>query len=120
MTTIKKMHLHGFKSFAKPIDLDFGNNFNVILGPNGSGKTTIFNMITGFIAPDRGDIHFKGEPIAGLQPHEIANLGIRKLADFRFTGDQELFVFESRERIFKKLSAAFIQKPVLLTKIKGI
>ena len=43
----------------------------------------------------------------------IANLGIRKLADFRFTGDQELFVFESRERIFKKLSAAFIQKPVL-------
>jgi len=45
MTTIKKMHLHGFKSFAKPIDLDFGNNFNVILGPNGSGKSNVMDAL---------------------------------------------------------------------------
>ena len=39
------MHLHGFKSFAKPIDLDFGNNFNVILGPNGSGKSNVMDAL---------------------------------------------------------------------------
>ena len=33
------MRLHGFKSFAKPTELEFGNNFNVVIGPNGSGKS---------------------------------------------------------------------------------
>ncbi len=45
MTRIKKIHLHGFKSFAKPLDLEFGNGFNVILGPNGSGKSNIADSI---------------------------------------------------------------------------
>ncbi len=39
MTTIKKIKFHGFKSFAKPTELEFGNNFNCIIGPNGSGKS---------------------------------------------------------------------------------
>jgi len=38
MAIIKSMHLKGFKSFAKPLDLEFGTGFNCIIGPNGSGK----------------------------------------------------------------------------------
>ena len=45
MTIIKKMHLRGFKSFAKPTDLVFGNNFNCILGPNGSGKSNVMDAL---------------------------------------------------------------------------
>jgi branched-chain amino acid transport system ATP-binding protein len=42
-----------------------------LVGPNGSGKTTILNVITGFLRPNAGQILYKGEPITGLKPHEI-------------------------------------------------
>jgi ABC-type branched-subunit amino acid transport system ATPase component len=47
-----------------------------LIGPNGSGKTTVFNLITGFIARDTGDVRFKGESITGLGPNRIYGLGI--------------------------------------------
>jgi len=37
-----------------------------VIGPNGSGKTTTFHLITGFHRPDRGHVRFKGEEITGL------------------------------------------------------
>ena len=43
-----------------------------LIGPNGAGKTTIFNLITGFLAPDSGRVEFKGEEISGLRPpHKV-------------------------------------------------
>jgi branched-chain amino acid transport system ATP-binding protein len=47
-----------------------------ILGPNGSGKTTIVNLISGFVRPDSGKVLFKGKDITGRPPHKIANLGL--------------------------------------------
>jgi neutral amino acid transport system ATP-binding protein len=47
-----------------------------LIGPNGSGKTTVFNLITGFISRDSGDIRFQGRSIAGLGPDRIYGLGI--------------------------------------------
>ena len=41
MTYIKKMKMHGFKSFAKPTELPFSNDFSCVIGPNGSGKSNI-------------------------------------------------------------------------------
>lgn len=42
-----------------------------LIGPNGSGKTTTFNLITGLERADAGTIRFEGEPIGGLPPHRI-------------------------------------------------
>jgi ABC-type branched-subunit amino acid transport system ATPase component len=47
-----------------------------LIGPNGSGKTTMFNMITGLYKPDTGKINLKGNPIQGLKPSQIYHKGI--------------------------------------------
>jgi ABC-type branched-subunit amino acid transport system ATPase component len=47
-----------------------------LIGPNGSGKTTVFNLITGFIPRDGGEVRFKSQSIAGLGPDRIYGLGI--------------------------------------------
>lgn len=47
-----------------------------LIGPNGSGKTTVFNVVTGFIARDGGEVRFKSQPIAGFGPDRIYGLGI--------------------------------------------
>ncbi|MCL4424037.1 MAG: ABC transporter ATP-binding protein [Firmicutes bacterium] len=47
-----------------------------LIGPNGSGKTTVFNLINGFYPLTSGEIHFKGQRIDGLPTHKICELGI--------------------------------------------
>jgi len=47
-----------------------------LIGTNGAGKTTFINMITGYLKPDAGRIHFEGRDITDLQPRDITRLGI--------------------------------------------
>lgn len=47
-----------------------------IIGPNGCGKTTLFNLITGHVRPTAGSLRFGGAEIAGRSPHAIAAAGI--------------------------------------------
>ncbi len=47
-----------------------------IIGPNGSGKTTFFNLVTGIYSPDSGKVIFERKDITRLRPHRIAQLGI--------------------------------------------
>ena len=47
-----------------------------LIGTNGAGKTTFINMITGYLKPDRGSIHYEGRDITRLQPRDITRLGI--------------------------------------------
>ncbi|MFC1862890.1 ABC transporter ATP-binding protein [Thermodesulfobacteriota bacterium] len=74
----------------KNIAKDFGGlralnkvNFEVqqgeilgLIGPNGSGKTTMLNVITGFLKPTKGRITFKDEIISGSKPYQIAKKGV--------------------------------------------
>src|SRR5205807_608542 len=58
-------------------DVDKGRVF-ALIGPNGAGKTTLFNCITGLYPPTDGAIVFEGRDIAGIKPHETAQLGISR------------------------------------------
>ncbi len=49
-----------------------------LVGPNGSGKTTVFNLITGVLRPNSGDIRFGERSIVGLSPSTICRLGISR------------------------------------------
>jgi branched-chain amino acid transport system ATP-binding protein len=49
-----------------------------LIGPNGAGKTTVFNLLSGFLAPDAGEIRFAGRPLGGLRPHAICALGLTR------------------------------------------
>jgi branched-chain amino acid transport system ATP-binding protein len=49
-----------------------------IIGPNGSGKTTVVNCITGFVRASSGRVLFRGREITGKPPHQIADLGVTR------------------------------------------
>jgi len=49
-----------------------------IIGPNGSGKTTVVNCITGFVKMTSGRVLFRGEEITGKPPHKIADMGVTR------------------------------------------
>ena len=57
------------------LEVEQGSVFGII-GPNGSGKTTFFNLITGIHRPNSGKVLFDGRDITGLRPHRIAEIGI--------------------------------------------
>jgi branched-chain amino acid transport system ATP-binding protein len=49
-----------------------------IIGPNGSGKTTIVNCLTGFIKKTSGQVFFRGKDISKKPPHKIADMGLTR------------------------------------------
>lgn len=51
-------------------------HIHALIGPNGAGKTTVFNLLTKFITPTAGSIHYNGSDITGEKPADIAVRGI--------------------------------------------
>jgi branched-chain amino acid transport system ATP-binding protein len=49
-----------------------------LIGPNGSGKTTFFNVVTGLLPATEGKIYFDSTDITTLKPHVIASMGISR------------------------------------------
>ncbi len=97
-----------------------------LIGPNGSGKTTTFNLLTGVLAADSGEVFYNGENIVGLKPHQIFNRGISRT--FQITRIyREMTVFEnmlsasSMKMPLKeaRARAAELMEFVTLTKLRG-
>ena len=62
-------------------DISFGvekNEIFSIIGPNGSGKTTIFNLISGIYRPNQGKVFLEGRDMVGKTPDRVAKSGIAR------------------------------------------
>ena len=102
-------HLKKYFGGIKAVD---GCSFQVpkgqisgLIGPNGSGKTTTFNLLTGVLEADSGEVIYNGENIVGLRPYEVFNRGISRT--FQITRIyREMTVFENM------LSASSMKMPV--------
>jgi branched-chain amino acid transport system ATP-binding protein len=51
---------------------------HAVIGPNGGGKTTLLNLVTGIYSPTAGSVTFEGKVLTGLPPHRIAERGIAR------------------------------------------
>ena len=68
-----------FKGFTAVDSVDLRvrrHQVHALIGPNGAGKTTVFNLLTKFLTPTRGRIHFNGQDITFAKSAEIARMGV--------------------------------------------
>jgi branched-chain amino acid transport system ATP-binding protein len=68
-----------FKGFVAVKDVNLAireGSIHALIGPNGAGKTTVFNLLTKFLTPTRGQIVFRGRDITKLAPADVARLGL--------------------------------------------
>jgi branched-chain amino acid transport system permease protein len=90
-------------------------SITALIGPNGSGKTTVFNLIGGTMRPDAGEVWFDGERIDGLRSWRRAYRGIGRT--FQITRlFHEMTVLENvvaplREFRFGQLNAGAVSGP---------
>ncbi len=107
-----KKHFGGVKAVdGCSFDLPKGR-ISGLIGPNGSGKTTTFNLMTGVLGVDAGSVIYNGEDLVGMRPYQIFNRGISRT--FQITRIyREMTVFENM------LSASSMRVPLREARVRA-
>src|SRR5580704_8608960 len=86
-----------FGGFVAVSDVSFTvetRQIAAVIGPDGAGKSTLFNLITGHLPPSSGTVRLDGRDITGAPPYRICRMGIGR--SFRRTNIfPQLTVFEN-------------------------
>jgi branched-chain amino acid transport system ATP-binding protein len=86
--------------------------FLAIIGPNGSGKTTVLNLCTGYVRPKSGSVHLDGQDITRLAPRSIARFGVARAFQI-----PQLF---SAQRVIDNMMLALAAKSGLWTVVRQL
>jgi len=75
---------YGSMAVLQGVDMQVGaGEIVALLGSNGVGKTTLNNVISGFIRPTSGSVSFDGERLTGRRPRDIVAMGIAQVPEGR-------------------------------------
>ncbi len=99
-----------FKGFAAVEDVNLSvrrGSIHALIGPNGAGKTTVFNLLTKFLQPTRGTIHFNGVDISAEQPAQIARRGVIRSFQISATFAHMTALENVRVALQRKLGTSF-------------
>jgi branched-chain amino acid transport system ATP-binding protein len=88
-----------------------------IVGSNGAGKTTFFNLITGYYPPDEGTIRYKGEDITHVSAEKRVDMGMMRTFQLTATFDN-LTVIDNLVVSFYRAHKSSALFPLLLTTLK--
>jgi branched-chain amino acid transport system ATP-binding protein len=99
-----------FKGFAAVQDVNLNvrrGTIHALIGPNGAGKTTVFNLLTKFLQPTRGTIHFNGIDISNEEPAQIARRGVIRSFQISATFGHMTALENVRVALQRKLGTSF-------------
>ncbi len=99
-----------FKGFAAVQDVNLNvkrGNIHALIGPNGAGKTTVFNLLTKFLQPTKGTIHFNGHDISNEEPAQIARRGVIRSFQISATFGHMTALENVRVALQRKLGTSF-------------
>ena len=99
-----------FKGFAAVQDVNLSvrrGSIHALIGPNGAGKTTVFNLLTKFLQPTQGSIHFNGVDISAKQPAQIARRGVIRSFQISATFGHMTALENVRVALQRKLGTSF-------------
>jgi len=99
-----------FKGFAAVSDVNLKvrtGHIHALIGPNGAGKTTVFNLLTKFLPPTRGTIHFQGRDITHEAPAVTARKGMVRSFQISATFPHLTVLENVRIGLQSKLGTAF-------------
>jgi branched-chain amino acid transport system ATP-binding protein len=99
-----------FTGFVAVADVDLRvrrGTIHALIGPNGAGKTTVFNLVTRFLDPTAGSIHFNGADITGARPAEVARRGMVRSFQISATFPHLTVLENVRVALQRKLGIAY-------------
>jgi branched-chain amino acid transport system ATP-binding protein len=102
------------------------SEIHVVVGPNGSGKSTLLRSIFGLTTVYSGQITFDGVNITGLQPHQIAKLGVAYLpqtdnvfANLKVHENLKMAVYTVRDESQRRIASVLQTFPLLESRLQS-
>jgi branched-chain amino acid transport system ATP-binding protein len=99
-----------FKGFTAVSNVNLAvqrGSIHALIGPNGAGKTTCFNLLTKFLEPTSGEIHFNGQDITREAPAQIARRGVIRSFQISAVFPHLTLMENVRVGLQRKLGTAF-------------